>query len=562
MVLAEDWSAFSATYGAGIPVTAELGGHLPSSGTITLSSQAQILSKVKYEAVAPWPIPSDPRNSLQVNDPSADIARVSNWTAGERATPGAPNPASYPVLTYPLLWLNELQPRNDGSVRDNYQEADPWVELFNSSPNVIPLWGSYLTDDYSNLTKYPLPNISLPPGALLVIWTDGQTQQTSGSNLHANFRLSSTGGALALVTPGLGGPRIVDYINYPAVEMGRSYGSFPNGQLFYREVLGSTTPGSLNRPPPIFINEWMASNGGLVPDPADGDADDWFELYNQDSQARDLSGYLLSDGSQGFHAIPTGTIIPARGYLVVWADNELSQNSPARKDIHMPFALRAKGDSIFLRAPDGSPVDAVSFGKQNSNISEGRWPDGSANKRVLSIPSPGASNRVINVAAPVLSTIPDQILTLGQTLDLPIQAADADSAFLFLTYSIQTGPPGAVIVPNNLFHWTPSPGQAPTTNSVTIQVSDDGIPPLVGRTTFQVIVVPPPTLALAQGVGNNASLKFATIPGRGYQVEYKNHLQDPIWTTLPAVTNSTSSVTVPLSVGQNQQIFLRVRVLN
>ena len=65
------------------------------------------------------------------------------------------------------------------------------------------------------------------------------------------------------------------------------------------------------------INEWMAANNGSVRDPADGDADDWFELYNFGGQAADLSGFTLTDdlADPAKFTIPGGTIIPARGLI-------------------------------------------------------------------------------------------------------------------------------------------------------------------------------------------------------------------------------------------------------
>ena len=47
----------------------------------------------------------------------------------------------------------------------------------------------------------------------------------------------------------------------------------------------------------LKINEWMASNSaesGIL-DPADGDADDWIELYNPTANAVSLAGWALSD---------------------------------------------------------------------------------------------------------------------------------------------------------------------------------------------------------------------------------------------------------------------------
>jgi hypothetical protein len=80
--------------------------------------------------------------------------------------------------------------------------------------------------------------------------------------------------------------------------------------------------------------------------------------------------------------IPIGTTIPAQGYLLVWADNETRQNT-GPGSLHAGFKLDQSGDNIVLLTPDGTVVDSVSFASQTSDISEGRFPDGSGKLRRL-----------------------------------------------------------------------------------------------------------------------------------------------------------------------------------
>lgn len=145
--------------------------------------------------------------------------------------------------------------------------------------------------------------------------------------------------------------------------------------------------------PGIRINEWMASNGGFVRDPADNHADDWIELFNPTASAASLDGWSISDSGTTY-PIPAGFSVPAGGYLIVWADNETAQNNlAARPDLHAPFQLGASGDAITLRAPDGTVMDSVTFGAQATNKSSGRWP-AAAPDAVLALDAPtfGAAN--------------------------------------------------------------------------------------------------------------------------------------------------------------------------
>jgi hypothetical protein len=129
-------------------------------------------------------------------------------------------------------------------------------------------------------------------------------------------------------------------------------------------------------------------------DPATGHYDDWFELYNASNTAAQLAGYFLTDTltNEFQFQIPAGYTIPAHSFLLVWADGKPSANSTNSPDLHVPFKLDKAGEAIGLFAPDGTPVDAVVFGAQSANITEGRYPDGGALRLFMPSPSPRAPN--------------------------------------------------------------------------------------------------------------------------------------------------------------------------
>src|SRR5262249_48194677 len=160
-------------------------------------------------------------------------------------------------------------------------------------------------------------------------------------------------------------------------------GSFPDGQATLRQILYYPTPGTTNNNSPgplgILINEWMAANATTLVDPADGKHDDWFELYNPNATAIDLSNYTLTDNPTNTvrWPIPAGTTIGPHAFLLVWSDNNTNQNNPTNADLHTNFKLSKDGDEIAVFAPDGQLVDYIGFGAQIDDVSEGRWPDGS-----------------------------------------------------------------------------------------------------------------------------------------------------------------------------------------
>ncbi|MCX8107599.1 MAG: lamin tail domain-containing protein, partial [Verrucomicrobiae bacterium] len=121
--------------------------------------------------------------------------------------------------------------------------------------------------------------------------------------------------------------------------------------------------GNLAPLPPVRINEWMASNRAAVMDPADKAFDDWFELYNAGDDPVPLGGWWLTDSLNhpAQFVVPSGFILPPRGFLLVWADGQPAQ-STTNGAIHTSFQLKKKGETIALFNPDGRLVDAVAFG--------------------------------------------------------------------------------------------------------------------------------------------------------------------------------------------------------
>ena len=82
----------------------------------------------------------------------------------------------------------------------------------------------------------------------------------------------------------------------------------------------------------LYINEFLTSNTTDIVDEA-GQNEDWIEIYNGGSSAVDLAGLYLSDtnGNLTQYQIPYGyadeTTIDAKGFLILWADND-SQDGP------------------------------------------------------------------------------------------------------------------------------------------------------------------------------------------------------------------------------------------
>lgn len=93
-------------------------------------------------------------------------------------------------------------------------------------------------------------------------------------------------------------------------------------------------------------------------------------------------------------------------------------------------------------------------------------------------------------AAPVLAPIADRTLNEGRLLEFIASATDSDLPRQRLTYRLGGPvPAGMSLHPDSgVFQWRPTDVQGGTTNRITIVVTDDGVPPLSARQSFQLVV--------------------------------------------------------------------------
>lgn len=128
----------------------------------------------------------------------------------------------------------------------------------------------------------------------------------------------------------------------------------------------------------IRINEVMADNKGAVKDPTYNNSPCWIELHNTGDFAFDLSGYRLKDSGSKYFYFPEGTIVPAAGFVIVWADDYYSSThtkdtpQPADGSLHAPFQINKSGETLTLYLPTGTTVvDTLNTGNQPENTSFG-----------------------------------------------------------------------------------------------------------------------------------------------------------------------------------------------
>ncbi|HZI25522.1 MAG TPA: lamin tail domain-containing protein, partial [Chryseolinea sp.] len=134
----------------------------------------------------------------------------------------------------------------------------------------------------------------------------------------------------------------------------------------------------------VFINEIYAAG------------DDWIELYNASEAEQNIGGYFIYDDATNKYSIPANTVIPAKGFLVLYCDD-------TGTGLHTNFRLTTDGEKVYLENAAGTLIDMVEFPVLDNGQSYGRYPDGSETLAISGKTSLGSSND--NANAPAIESV-------------------------------------------------------------------------------------------------------------------------------------------------------------
>ena len=96
--------------------------------------------------------------------------------------------------------------------------------------------------------------------------------------------------------------------------------------------------------------------------------------------------------------------------------------------------------------------------------------------------------------APQISPVSNQTVDEGIPLMVTLTGSDADVPAQTLSYGLVSGPPGMTVTPGGVVSWTPNETQGGATVTVTVQVTDSGVPSMSAIRLFQVAVRDVPQL--------------------------------------------------------------------
>lgn len=142
----------------------------------------------------------------------------------------------------------------------------------------------------------------------------------------------------------------------------------------------------------IVINEFSASNLNSFTD-SFGKTEDWIELYNTSSTEVDISGWYLSDkaGNPDKWEIPSGTIIPANGFLVFLCS---ARDGIYNGEFHTNFRLSqtTANDIVLLADANEDIIESHTLDLTLVEHSHCRSIDGGTEWKISTAPSFGTSN--------------------------------------------------------------------------------------------------------------------------------------------------------------------------
>ena len=142
--------------------------------------------------------------------------------------------------------INEFSASNSIE-EDEFNEADDWIELYNTGATSVDLAGLYMTDDLANKTKFKFVDDAgsetvIGPGEYKVLWADEQMNQ---GPLHLNFKLSADGESIGLYQVTASNTVKLDELTFTLQQQNVSQSRIPNGSGPFVST-SNMTPGEEN----------------------------------------------------------------------------------------------------------------------------------------------------------------------------------------------------------------------------------------------------------------------------------------------------------------------------
>jgi hypothetical protein len=179
--------------------------------------------------------------------------------------------------------INEMMSLNNSLIFDEDGDDSDWIEIYNTTTDVINLCGYFLSDTDDNIQRWAFPDTIIQPKQFMLIYASGKNRAIAGKGLHTDFSIKASGESLILSHLG----DIVHRVAPIGLESNTSYGLKTDGQgpfvIFY-----NPTPGVSNNQAPIATNISFSKQGGIYQNTFD------LSIFSDSNQA---SIYYTTNGT-------------------------------------------------------------------------------------------------------------------------------------------------------------------------------------------------------------------------------------------------------------------------
>lgn len=329
--------------------------------------------------------------------------------------------------------INELMPSNSITISDEDGDYPDWFELFNSSNDTLSLLNYSLSDDSTNKFKWLMPDVQINPQSFLNIfassknrtefanhwetvidkgdswkyyaassappsnWRDVNFDDQSWQEGPSGFGYGDgddstvTSNVIAIFVRKKFSLEDLSNIKYAILHVDYDDGfvAYLNGVEIARANIGS---------PGVFPAWDQWSDSAVEPylfqglQPPSYYFPDIEALILQGENVLSIEVHNYGTGSSDLTLIPFLTLGMNHPPTVPRGTSELLEfHFP---QLHTNFKLDSEGGDLFLTSPFGETIDSISYSAIPSDISLGRFPDGSITLNYFSVPTPGESNNL------------------------------------------------------------------------------------------------------------------------------------------------------------------------
>lgn len=287
--------------------------------------------------------------------------------------------------------ISEVMTANKSSLMLTDGTLPDWIELENTGKEEISLAGYALMCNDNPTDVYRIQSAVIPAGGYILIYADGGSD--NGSELHAPFKLSSSGETVVLMNAA---GAVIDSVHTPEMIADEAYCRDASGEW---TVSLAPSPGGKNgieTVPEMSLNaasgavavtEVMSANASYCPD-ENGEYHDYVELMNTSDEEVSLKGWYLSDDRSNLARwkLPDVTL-PAGGTMVVYCSG--NDRTEDVGHLHANFRLGSDGTDVVLTQSDGQTAALVAVPALETDraysLVEGEWTKDYA-------PTPGMEN--------------------------------------------------------------------------------------------------------------------------------------------------------------------------